>query len=235
MDFSSLRTRRGLFRLFLAGFGLRFADTARAQTTAGCQIGFVNGLLQISGANCELLTPPGLGGAEVSPPSSLAPIVEAPQTTGTTSTTSTSTTSTGTTGTSQPTTLKQERMLRRRQHHQQKKQNNHDHKKSKRNRKQTHKKDKRTRQRERITSCSDFSTQKAAVEWLAQHPEDAKRLDPDGNGAACENLPAVTCKDFSTQADAEDWATLYGFTPQRDPYNLFRGANDAVCPDLPAS
>ena len=234
MDFSSLRTRRGFVSVLLSGLGLSLAETARAQSLAGCQIGFVNGLLEISGADCELLTPPGLGGAQVSPPSSIAaPGAEAAQSTGTPSTSSTSTT--GTTGTTQPTTPQQARKLRRRDHHQQKKQNNHDHKKTKRNRKQTQQQDKRTRKRDRITSCDDFTTQMAAVEWLAQHPEDAKRLDPNGDGAACEELPPVKCSSFSTQADAEDWAHLYGFTPAHDPYNLYRGANDEICPDLPAS
>ena len=48
---------------------LAFAQTTTE--TAGCAIGFVNGLLQY-GADCPLLTPPGTGMA-IAPPSHLAP------------------------------------------------------------------------------------------------------------------------------------------------------------------
>jgi hypothetical protein len=77
--------------------------------------------------------------------------------------------------------------------------------------------------------CDDFTTQKAAVEWLAHSPQDKKRLDPDGDGKACETLPVVTCKSFSTQADAKVWFNLVGFTKNNDPYGLWDTDTDSVC------
>lgn len=78
-------------------------------------------------------------------------------------------------------------------------------------------------------TCDDFSTQKAAVEWLAHSPQDKKRLDPDNDGKACETLPVVTCKSFSTQADAKQWFNLVGFTKNNDPYGLWDVDTDSVC------
>lgn len=36
--------------------------------------------------------------------------------------------------------------------------------------------------------CANFATQEAAQDWHESHPED--RLDADGDGIACENLPS---------------------------------------------
>ena len=77
-------------------------------------------------------------------------------------------------------------------------------------------------------TCADFKNQKAAVEWLADHPEDTNRLGGQ-DGAACETLDAVRCSQLGTEAEATAWFQRVGFNcATRDPYGLCDGAD--ICP-----
>jgi hypothetical protein len=185
MVLSARKSRRGVVALVLSAVALKFAPAARAQT-AGCQMGFVNGLLTGAGDDCQLFRPPGLSGAQISAPSHLAGAIvtdDAADDAAATAQTDAE--------------IAAERRQRRRDQHRDKKDNNQDHKQDKRARKEDHKEDKRDR---RIT-CEDFDDQKEAIEWLAQHVDDGDALDPDGDGVACEHLDTVRCSDFSTSPD----------------------------------
>jgi hypothetical protein len=78
-------------------------------------------------------------------------------------------------------------------------------------------------------TCDDFTTQKAAVEWITDHPQDRKRLDPDEDGMPCAKLPTVTCKAFSSPQEAANWFVHNGFTPAHDPYHLVDEETGKVC------
>lgn len=79
-------------------------------------------------------------------------------------------------------------------------------------------------------TCDDFTTQKAAIEWLAHSPQDKQRLDPDNDGKPCETKTVVTCKTFSSQDEAKQWFNLVGFSKNNDPYGLWDTVTDSVCP-----
>jgi hypothetical protein len=81
-------------------------------------------------------------------------------------------------------------------------------------------------------TCDDFTTQKAAVEWITDHPQDRKRLDPDLDGAPCAKLPPVTCKAFDSIEAAKAWFTANGFSKTKDPYHLYDDTAEVVCPEL---
>lgn len=81
-------------------------------------------------------------------------------------------------------------------------------------------------------TCSDFDSQKEAVEWLTDNPVDRQRLDPDNDGAPCQKLPAVTCDEFDSMEEAGNWFDNNGFTPAKDPYNLYDATSAEVCPEL---
>jgi hypothetical protein len=217
-------TRRSVVGLLAAALGFHGREPARAQTAAGCQYGFVNGLLQITGATCELSVPSHLSGPQSAAPAP-APLASSASQPSVGS--GLATTPGGTTAT----TPQRARQLRRRAHHQRKKDNAHLHKKTKRSRQEAQ----RNRKAANRITCEDFTSQKAAVQHLGQFPEDAAVLDPDGDGAACEHLPPVSCQDFASHDDAEVWVALYGFSPAKDPYHLFRGAANALCPGLDAA
>lgn len=78
--------------------------------------------------------------------------------------------------------------------------------------------------------CDNFTTQKAAVEWLTDHPEDRKRMDPDNDGMPCAKLTTVTCKSFSNSNEATNWFKQNGFTPAKDPYKLWDDETGSACP-----
>jgi hypothetical protein len=79
-------------------------------------------------------------------------------------------------------------------------------------------------------TCDDFTTQKAAVEWITDHPKDKNRLDPEGDGTSCAKLPTVTCKSFNSQQEATNWFTHNGFATNKDPYHLYDAETDSICP-----
>lgn len=210
MGFLARFTRRHLFGLLGGAASIALAEIARAQTTDGCEIGFVNGLLTIGGAECEVLQ---AGGAQVAAPSHLAGEVVTQEQD---ATTASSTTDRAT---------QEEIQQRRRDHKQRKKDNKRSQKRDKRNRAEN----RHERNRNAKTSCDDFSDQKEAIEWLAQFPEDADLIDPDGDGLACEHLDQVRCNDFSNEEEAQAWVDQFGFTPQDDPFNLFKQNDLTPC------
>lgn len=214
MTLSRLRTRRSVLGLGWLGAaaGLARAVPVRAQSTAGCEIGFVNGLLSIGGAECGLLSPPGMSGANVALPGHL---VDA---TGGGDATSTATT------TQSPQEIRQERLQRRRDHQRRQRNNTRD----RREDKQQRQGDRRRAAADAVTTCDDFSDQKAAIEWVTQFPADRDALDPNRNGLACETLKPVTCAQFGSRNEVESWHTRNAITG--DPYRLKVGLD--WCPNL---
>jgi hypothetical protein len=80
--------------------------------------------------------------------------------------------------------------------------------------------------------CGDFRSQKEAVEWITNHPKDAAKLDPDGDGAPCANLTPVSCKSFNSQDEAKQWFNRNGFDiATKDPYNLYDPETNSICPE----
>lgn len=74
MGFWDRLSRRSVSGLFAGAAWIALADLARAQTISGCEIGIVNGLVTIGGAECDLLQ---VLGAEVSVPAHLAGVQSA--------------------------------------------------------------------------------------------------------------------------------------------------------------
>lgn len=210
MDLSALRLpRRGVLALAVAA-ALTRSLPARAQSTAGCEVGIVNGLLSIGGADCGILSPPGLQGANVALPGHM---VDATDASDATSTTSTET----------PQQIRQERLQRRREHRRRQRGNTRD----RREDKQQRQGDRRRTEAEALTTCEDFRDQKEAIEWMKEFGDEAA-LDPNNNGLACETLRAVTCSQFGSRNEVESWHVRHGL--DSDPYKLKVGAD--WCPNL---
>lgn len=217
MDLSRTRLpRRGVLALAAAAALARFLP-ARAQSTAGCDIGFVNGLLSIGGADCGILSPPGLQGADISLPGHMVDATGAADATSTSTTTET------------PQQVRQERLQRRRDHRRNQRGNTRD----RREDKQQRQGDRRRAEADALTSCDDFRDQKEAIEWMTQFPDDRERLDPNHNGLACETLKAVTCSQFSSRNEVASWHERNGLG-ERDPYRL-RDDLGVWCPNLKAT
>ena len=232
MDLSRVHSRRTIVALALAGIAARVAPVRAAQTTAGCDIGFTNGLLTIGGEDCELLSPPGLDGANIGLPGHMVSGTGTASTSGTaTSAQETSSlTSTSTSSTTSPQAERQARLQKRRNKHRTHKGRKRDQRKTQAGRKQTRKQSRI----EALITCEDFSSQKEAIEWMNQYSEDRATLDPDGDLIACEELSAVRCSQFTSQAEVKSWHKLMGFQ-ETDPFGLKgNGDNaDAYCPKLP--
>lgn len=197
MVLSSRFSRRGVVAL-VAALGLQRLTLARAQ--APCSVQFVNGILQFN-QDCAAIDAPGMNGMAVAPPSHLIVAQDASTTTATTS----------------PQQVRQERLQRRR-----------DRRGNKRGRKRD-RKDKgqlkrRTERAEALAAeitCDDFSTQKQALDHMAQFGDPDAILDTDRDGLSCEHLMPVTCSQFSTQKDAEVWFNARGFVDgNNDPFKL---------------
>lgn len=254
MDLSKLRSRRSILALALAGAASRVVP-ARAQSTAGCEIGWTNGLLTIGGSDCKLLSPPGMDGAELGLPPQMVDGRTSggttPATTSTSSTSSQGTSSTGTTTTSSPssttsTTSPQAERQARLQAHRSKKRRKRgrrtDQKQTQKGRRHTQRKDRRDAQEEADTlaslkRCKDFTDQKSAVEYLAQYSDAQQFLDPDKDGMACEDLPPVTCRQVWTEEvdrqGVTSWFKRHGFTSSNDPYGLYDSDKKLFCPNQP--
>ena len=116
MDLSRVHSRRTIVALALAGIAARVAPVRAAQTTAGCDIGFTNGLLTIGGEDCELLSPPGLDGANIGLPGHMVSGTGTPSTGGTATSAqeTSSTTGTSTSSTTSPQAERQARLQKRR-------------------------------------------------------------------------------------------------------------------------
>lgn len=237
MDLSKLRSRRNILGLAIAGALTRVVPVRAAQSTAGCDISFTYGLLTIGGDNCQLLSPPGMDGANIALPIQMVDDRGSGgnATTSSGGTTSSqgsgvagATTTTTSTSSSSTTSPQAERQARLKKHR--------DKKRRKRGRKtdqkQTQKGRKRTRRQARIDAlitCDDFATQKAAIEWLAQNPGDAAALDPNGDGLPCVELPRVSCSQFTDAKDARQWLRFYGFAVDAsEPFGLYDGVE--ICP-----
>lgn len=225
MDLSRVHSRRTIMATVLAGIAARVTTVRAAQSTAGCDIGFTNGLLTIGGEECELLSPPGLDGANIGLPGHMVSGNSSSSTGGT----ATSAQETSPTTTS-PQAERQARLKKRRNKKRTKKGRRRNQRKTQADRKRTRKKNRI----EALITCKDFSSQKAAIEWMNQYSEDRAALDPDGDLIACEELPAVRCSQFSSQAEVKSWHKLMGFG-ETDPFGLKgNGQNaDVFCPKLP--
>ena len=57
----------------------------------------------------------------------------------------------------------------------------------------------------KLLGCYRFQTQEAAQTYLRSHPEVAAKLDPDGNGQACEHLYSEVA--FG-QLNNDKWSTI---------------------------
>lgn len=208
------RTRRQVLHAAGGLIALLAPRSTSAQDVHQCDVEWVNGLLAVGGPECDLPgVPPHLAGSVI--PN--GGFVTERATNDEFAASGTSTTGMSTTGytTSGGPLTPRERRLRRREHHQQKFDNNHAHRQVKHDRHRVH----RQRKRESRWICDDFTTRKAAQNWLAQHPEDARWLDPDGDGIACEHM-LVTCDEFSSQKDAIEWIAQHpGDRPELDPDN----------------
>lgn len=243
MDLSKLRSRRNILALALAGAAARVAPVRAAQSTAGCDIGFTNGLVTIGGADCELL---GSNGANVGLPIQLVDDRGSGSTSSSgvatssqgTSTTGVSTTSSPTTTTSSVQAERQAELQKKRDKKRTKRGRQTTKRKTKSNKKQTQKQTRRDGEEEsarlaNVARCSGFTTQKEAVEYIAQYGDDDRFLDSDRDGMACENLPPVTCDQFTTQPEAQSWWRRHDFTTSKDPYGLYDADAKKVCPLLP--
>jgi len=221
MDLSRLRTRRNILALALAGAATRVASARALQSTAGCDIGFTNGLLTIGGADCKLLSPAGMDGASIGLPPQMvdarttsAPVSSSGGTSS--STTSQGTSTTGTTTTSSPSTTtsttspQAERQARLQEHRDKKRRKRGrktDQKQTQKGRQQTRKKTRLDAQEEQdrlasMAHCSDFKDQKEAIEYLAQFTDEWETLDPDRDKVPCEDLKAVTCNQLRLEEGA---------------------------------
>jgi hypothetical protein len=225
MNLSRLPSRRTILGLAVAAALTRVVPVRAAQTTAGCDIGFTYGLLTIGGADCQLLSPPGMDGTNISLPTHLVdgrsssttavdgtitPLQATSPVTGT-STTSTSTTS-----------LQAERQARL--------QKRRTKKRTKRGRATAQRKKQATRKKDRKITCEDFTTQKAAIEWLAQYPEDTESLDPNGDRLPCVELAKVSCSQFTDAEDARAWLKFYDYPVVNDPFGLYDETRQKICP-----
>ena len=170
--------RRGLLLSVSALAGLQLVS-ARAQSTTGCAIGFVNGLLQYS-PDCPLLTPAG-SGFEVAPPSHLIPSSDGE-------------------GTATDVKSQQERKREARTRKRDKQDEQHDRLKTRQQDQRQRRKDRRrTRQQERRAAkrgslgCDDFTYQEEAQAYFDSGDYDTftdpQLMDTDDDGIACESLP----------------------------------------------
>jgi len=226
MDLSRLRSRRNILGLAVAGALTRVVPVRAAQTTAGCDIGFTYGLLTIGGTDCQLLSPPGMDGANISLPTHMVDgrssssttavdgAITSPQVTSPVTGTPTTPTST--------TSLQAERQARL--------QKRRAKKRTKRGRTTAQRKKQSTRKKDRKITCDDFTTQKAAVEWLAQYPEDAESLDPNGDRLPCVELAKVSCSQFTDAEEAREWLKFYGYPVVNDPFGLYDETRQKICP-----
>lgn len=82
-------------------------------------------------------------------------------------------------------------------------------------------------------ACAKFTTQKAAVDWLTDHPEYQKVLDPNNDGLACTHLTIVRCNQFASSAEVLKWHERNTITG--DPYGLYDAAAGRYCSNLPVT
>lgn len=84
-------------------------------------------------------------------------------------------------------------------------------------------------------ACAKFTTQKAAIEWLTDHPEYQQVLDPNNDKLACTHLTTVTCSQFGSSAEVLKWHEKNNITG--DPFGLFDTAANPqrYCSKLPAT
>lgn len=200
MVFSRLRSRRGVVAALVAGaFARALPGPVRAQWTNGCEYGMTNGLVTIGGADCGVAVP---GHMVDGTGSSLDDA------------------STGSVGTFTDTRKedRQDRLIDRR-----------DKRRRQRGRRTDRNQDQQDRQQERKILCEDFSTQLQAVEAMSHSPQEAWRLDPDGDGIPCEELTPLTCKALGTEAEATSWFKKMGYTPAYDPFKLYDAETGGVC------
>ncbi len=82
-------------------------------------------------------------------------------------------------------------------------------------------------------ACSKFTTQKAAIDWLTDHPEYQKILDPNKDGIICTHLTTVRCNQFLSSEEVLKWHERNKI--QNDPFGLFdKFANpQRYCSNLP--
>lgn len=226
MNLSRLRSRRNILGLALAGALTRVMPVHAAQTTAGCDIGFTYGLLTIGGDDCQLLSPPGMDGANISLPIQMVDGRSSGSTPAVAGTATSSQATSPVTGTATPSTsttsLQAERQARL--------QKRRTKKRTKRGRATAQRKKQSTRKKDRKITCDDFTTQKAAVEWLAQYPEDAARLDPNGDRRPCVELEKVSCSQFTDAEEARDWLKFYDYPVVNDPFGLYDETKQKLCP-----
>lgn len=256
MDLSKLRSRRNILALALAGVAARVAPVKAAQSTAGCDIGFTYGLLTIGGDDCQLLSPPGMDGAQIGLPIQIvdgrgSSSTSTSTSTGTMSSQGTSTTGTSTTSTPTSTTLttspqaeRQARLQDRRSKKRRKRGRKTDQKQTQKGRRHTRRSTKRDEQEQAdylatLKRCKDFTNQKSAIEYLAQYEDAQQFLDPDRDGIACEDLPAVTCKQVwveeQDRAGVTSWFKRHGFTSSNDPFGFYDADAKQFCPTQPES
>jgi hypothetical protein len=103
-------------------------------------------------------------------------------------------------------------------------------KRTKRGRVTAQRKKQAARKKDRKITCDDFTTQKAAVEWLAQYPEDAESLDPNGDRRPCVELEKVSCSQFTDAEEAREWLKFYDYPVVNDPFGLYDETKQKICP-----
>jgi hypothetical protein len=82
-------------------------------------------------------------------------------------------------------------------------------------------------------ACAKFTTQKAAIDWLTDHPEYQKALDPNKDGLACTHLTPVRCNQFASSEEVRKWHERNDITG--DPYGLWDdyASPKRYCSNLP--
>ena len=171
-------TRRGML-LSASALAALEIFAVRAQSTTGCAIGFVNGLLQYS-PDCPLLTPAGVD-FEVAPPSHLVQTAEGD-------------------GTTSEVQSQQARKREARTRKRDKQDEQHDRLKTRHKDQRQRRKDRRRlRRQERRAAkrgslgCDDFTYQEEAQAYFDSGDYDTftdpQLMDTDDDGIACETLP----------------------------------------------
>lgn len=171
------------------------AQTAPVTGVAGCEIGFVNGLLQIGGTECTLMTPPGLGAA-IDPPSTLTQFVADDGTISPDGAVAADGTTTTETQQQVRTERLQAKRDKRRTQRGRRTDRQHDQNTRSSNRRRTRRTNRQTK-RDAVEAakvyCEEFDYQEDAQKYLEQEwisDGDRERLDPNGDRIACVGLPS---------------------------------------------
>lgn len=191
-------SRRTLLGLLAAALPFGRARSATAQTTLnGCEVGFVNGLLQID-PTCNIGGP---GGPAITAPAHLAPPGFATATLDDTPAFS---------------DTREERLRRRRDKKRDKRFGRRDRRGDHKARRRDRKRERRQRRARKVT-CSRFASQEEAQVWHEDHTEHS-RLVESSTGLVCLDLDCryameyceaakglVSCSDFDWQEHAQAW------------------------------